>query len=52
MIKMRLGGAMNKSLKNILYGNFEIISAWKNNDLSVPIFLMPLMFIKRLIQFF
>lgn len=52
MIKMRLGGATNRSVKNILEGNREIIKAWRNNGLTPPITLMPLRVIKRLLQFF
>lgn len=51
MVRMRLGGATNQSFKNIVDGNKEIIKSWKNNGLSVPLFLMPLRFFKRLIQF-
>ena len=51
MVKMRLGGATNKNLKNILNGNKEIILAWRHNGFRVPVFLMPLRFIKRIIQF-
>ncbi|RZM07356.1 MAG: glycosyltransferase, partial [Pedobacter sp.] len=51
MVKMRLGGATNKSLGNIFRGNKEIISAWKSNGLKVPFLLMPWRFMKRLIQF-
>lgn len=51
MVKMRLGGATNKNIKNILNGNKEIILAWRNNGFPVPLFLMPLRLIKRIIQF-
>ena len=51
MVKMILGGATNKNLKNILNGNKEIILAWRHNGFRVPVFLMPLRFIKRIIQF-
>jgi len=51
MVKMRLGGATNKSLKNILNGNKEILSSWKANGLKAPFFLMPLRIVKRLTQF-
>jgi glycosyltransferase involved in cell wall biosynthesis len=51
MVKMRLGGATNKSFRNIFEGNKEIIRAWKSNGFKVPIYLMPLRVIKRLIQF-
>lgn len=52
IVRMRLGGETNKSFKNILNGNKEIISAWKNNGLKVPFMIMPLRLIKRLSQFF
>jgi glycosyltransferase involved in cell wall biosynthesis len=52
LVRMRLGGATNKSFKNILNGNKEIINAWKNNQLTPPIFLMFIRFFKRLLQFF
>lgn len=51
MVKMRLGGATNKSLRNIFKGNKEIVSAWRSNGLKVPFLLMPWRFLKRLIQF-
>jgi len=50
-VKMRLGGATNASLKNIVYGNLEILRSWKNNGLKVPFLLMPKRILKRLIQF-
>lgn len=52
IVKMRLGGATNKNLTNILNGNKEILRSWKNNGLKAPIALMPLRIIKRLSQFF
>lgn len=51
MVKMRLGGETNKSFKNILNGNKEILKAWKNNSLKPPLTLMLLRFIKRIVQF-
>jgi glycosyltransferase len=50
-VKMRLGGATNKSFKNILNGNKEILKAWKNNGFTPPITLMLQRIIKRLVQF-
>jgi glycosyltransferase involved in cell wall biosynthesis len=35
MVRMRLGGASNKSLKNMLQGNKECIAAFKANNLAV-----------------
>jgi glycosyltransferase involved in cell wall biosynthesis len=51
MVRMRMGGATNKSWKNILNGNREIIAAWRDNNLPVPKLLMFHRIIKRLIQF-
>jgi glycosyltransferase involved in cell wall biosynthesis len=52
IVRMRLGGATNRNFVNILNGNKEIIHAWKNNQLTPPIFLMLIRFYKRMIQFF
>jgi len=51
MVRMRLGGATNKSIKNIIKGNKEILSAWKDNGLRAPFFFMVKRFFKRVIQF-
>jgi len=51
IVKMRLGGATNKSVTNVLKQNNEILFAWKNNNLKTPLLLMPLRIIKRLKQF-
>ncbi|MDY0907190.1 glycosyltransferase family 2 protein [Pedobacter sp. CFBP9032] len=50
-VKMRLGGATNASIKNIINGNLEILRAWKINHLKAPFLLMPKRIAKRLIQF-
>ncbi|MES2590483.1 MAG: glycosyltransferase family 2 protein [Bacteroidota bacterium] len=50
-VKMRLGGATNKSIKNIINGNKEILKAWKNNGLKPPLTLMIIRILKRLVQF-
>lgn len=52
MVKMRLGGATNKNIKNILAGNREILQSWRKNDFKIPFMLMPMRFVKRLAQFF
>lgn len=52
IVKMRLGGATNKSFRNIVNGNREILDAWVNNGIKPPVTLMPLRLIKRLSQFF
>jgi glycosyltransferase involved in cell wall biosynthesis len=51
IIKMRLGGATNQSVSNIVNQNKEILKAWKNNNLGAPFYLMPLRILKRLAQF-
>jgi glycosyltransferase involved in cell wall biosynthesis len=51
IVRMRLGGATNKSIKNIIKGNKEIIKAWESNSIKIPFLLMPLRLIKRLMQF-
>ena len=51
-VYMRLGGATNKSLKNIIKGNAEILNSWKENGYSIPLLLIPKRILKRLIQFF
>jgi glycosyltransferase len=52
MVRMRLGGETNKSFKNIVNGNREILNAWRNQGLVAPVYLMPLRFFKRILQFF
>lgn len=51
MVRMRLGGATNKSISNIINGNREILKSWKANNLQAPFYLMPVRLFKRLIQF-
>ncbi|WP_310557768.1 glycosyltransferase family 2 protein [Flavobacterium sp.] len=51
IVKMRLGGETNKSIRNIINQNKEIMQAWKQNGLNPPLKLMPLRISKRLGQF-
>lgn len=51
LVKMRLGGATNKSFKNIFDGNREILQAWTDNGKKAPLTLMPRRVLKRLKQF-
>src|SRR5690606_12074218 len=46
-VKMRLGGATNKSLTNIVNGNKEILRAWTDNGKKPPLTLMPRRVFKR-----
>lgn len=50
-VKMRLGGATNKSFLNIINGNIEIFKSWDHNGFNFPIFLIPRRIIKRLFQY-
>lgn len=52
-VKMRLGGATNKSVANIVKQNSEIVQACRKNKIkiSVPLFLMR-KFLSRLHQFY
>ncbi|WP_041341158.1 glycosyltransferase family 2 protein [Runella slithyformis] len=52
MVRMRLGGATNRSLKNIFTGNQEIRKAWHENNLTPPLRLWVFRFIKKFLQFF
>ncbi len=53
LVKMRLGGETNKSIKNILNQNVECIKAFKNNDLSVNSILYPFYrILPKVVQFF
>ncbi len=51
LVRMRLGGATNSSIKNIINGNKEILAAWKLNKLKVPYLLVPRRIGLRLVQF-
>ncbi len=52
IIKMRLGGATSKNLKNILHQNRECILAFKENNFSPPILYPFLRLLPKLGQFF
>jgi len=51
LVRMRLGGATNKNIYNIIKGNQEIWSSWSANNLDPPLTLMPKRIYQRLIQF-
>ncbi len=52
MVKMRLGGATNKNLKNILYQNIECYKAFKKNQLPVSILYPIFRLLPKLSQYF
>jgi glycosyltransferase involved in cell wall biosynthesis len=52
IIKMRLGGATSKNLKNIIFQNYEVYKCWKRNNFKFPkSFLFKKLF-NRFTQFF
>ena len=52
LIKMRTGGASNRSLKNIVLKTTEDYMAWKVNDLDGPFYTIPLKNLSKIPQFF
>ncbi|MBV2167046.1 MAG: glycosyltransferase [Kaistella sp.] len=52
ILKMRLGGESNKSIKNILKGNREILQAFKKNKIPYGIGYTPKRWISKIIQYF
>jgi glycosyltransferase len=51
-VKMRLGGATNNNIENILKGNKDIFNAWSKNGLKLPWYFFPLKIVKRFSQYF
>jgi glycosyltransferase len=51
LVKMRLGGATNKSIINILKQNFECYEAFKVNGIKVSIFYLFYRLLPKLLQF-
>lgn len=51
LIKMRLGGATNNSLKNIMRGNIEIYKAAKSHGLAIGFWFIIRKLINRISQF-
>lgn len=52
LVFMRKGGESTGSLKNIIRQNREAVSAWKMNDLKLPLTYYPFKFVHRIRQFF
>ena len=52
LVRMRLGGATSKNLKNIIKGNRECIQAFKKNELPVSILYPFYRLLPKLRQFF
>jgi len=51
-VKMRVGGASNKSIANIIKANREAWRAWKMNDLPASFVTITLKVIRKVSQFF
>lgn len=51
IVRMRLGGTSNKSLKNIYSANKEVYYSWRNNGLKIPLSFFPNKLFKRLFQY-
>jgi glycosyltransferase involved in cell wall biosynthesis len=52
LVKMRLGGASNRNLKNLLRNYGENYQAWTNNGLKLPWYTLILKRLRKLPQFF
>lgn len=52
LVKMRIGGASNQSIKNIIQANKECYNAWKDNNLSISPLIFALKPIFKLLQYF
>jgi hypothetical protein len=48
---MRVGGASNQSIKNIIKANKECYKAWKDNGLSVSPFIFILKPLSKTLQY-
>jgi glycosyltransferase involved in cell wall biosynthesis len=51
-VKMRIGGASNKSIKNRILQNLAIINIWKDHNISMPFYFFPIKIINKLKQYF
>lgn len=51
LVRMRMGGASNKSIRNIIQGNKEIHRSWKLNGLRFPTKLLLVRPIKKIAQY-
>jgi glycosyltransferase involved in cell wall biosynthesis len=51
-VKMRLGGATNNSIENILEGNKDIFNAWSKNGFKIPWYFFLIKLVKRFSQYF
>ena len=52
LVKMRVGGESNKSVKNIIKANIECCKAWEKNGLKVGFLTIPLKLLSKAFQYF
>lgn len=52
LVRMRLGGATNKNLKNIFRGNKEIINIWSKYNYKIPVKFFINRYAKKIYQHF
>ena len=50
LLKFHLGGASSKNIMSVVESNYECFNAWKNNNLTIPFYTLPLKIIKKIIQ--
>ncbi len=48
---MRIGGASNQNIKNIIKVNKECYNAWKDNDLSISPIIFILKSLSKILQY-
>lgn len=52
LVKMRLGGESNRSIRNVAKANMQCMRAWKKNAKPMPILLVPLKLSRKCLQYF
>jgi glycosyltransferase len=50
LLKFHLGGVSSKNIMSVVESNYECFIAWKNNNLTIPFYTLPLKIIKKIIQ--
>lgn len=52
LVRMRIGGASNQNVRNIIKANTECYKAWKDNGLSISPFIFLMKPLSKILQFF
>ena len=50
LLKFHLGGVSSKNIMSVVESNYECFIAWKNNNLTIPFYTLPLKIFKKIIQ--